>query len=367
MKILLINPLDYRYGSTYRTRTIASSLRQAGLLDKYVESNYEGEKADIISIHQPDTIKGYVLASFRRFQICLFQKYDMLFLQNFTPLTFFCLVAAKLRLRKIIVDWDAFEFMFQKTIFRRVLTFFIEFICPYFVYYITSPSSYLINNIKKRGISRIIKVPHCIDTSFFQPDEFKRKKMRKKMNLADKIIIGYLCAFNPGGIRDLDNILRVFKNVSLKRADVFLLVIGEGTLEYKAQRLIQHYGIDNFHIVNIKSQERVVECLNITDICLIYLKNDIGSLMRTSIKLLIYLSMNKTVIGRLLGESKDAFGGYVVSSGPKNEDISNDILNFIQNGNCANYNLSRDFITANYDSRMMGKYLNNMLGLLQSK
>ena len=88
MKILVINPLDYRYGTTYRTRDDSFFCVKLGFLINMLNLIMKEKKQILFLICQPDTIKGYVLASFRRFQICLFRKYDMLFLQNFTPLTF---------------------------------------------------------------------------------------------------------------------------------------------------------------------------------------------------------------------------------------------------------------------------------------
>lgn len=359
MKILVVNSLDYRYGTTYRTRMFADSFQGMGLIVKYVESNYKNKAQNIISVRQSDNIKGYILGSIKRFHICLTESYDLLFLQNFTPLTLPCLIAAKLKMRPIIVDWDAFEFMFQKTMFRKVLTYIIEFICPFFVKYITSPSTYLINNVKKRGIRNISKVPHFIDTATFDPNKFKSNKVKAEMLWNDRIIICYLCAFNTGGIRDLDIILKTFKMVAENNRRAFLLLIGEGILENKVLELMREYGINNYYIMGIKSQDKVAEYLNAADICLIFLQNDIGSIMRTSIKLLMYLSMNKVVIGYTVGESKDLFSGYIVSCKADIESFANKIVEVIDKKIFVIQN--RNYIAENYDSKIMSKYLNDIL------
>lgn len=341
------------------------SFQKMGFVVKYVESNYQGRDQNIISVRQDDNITGYLYGNIKRFYICLIQNYDLLFLQNFTPLTLPCLIAAKLRMKPIVVDWDAFEFIFQKTVFRKIITYIIEFVFPYFVDYIISPSSYLINCVRKRGIQNISKVPHFIDTNLFDPNKFLKHDLKERMSWNNKIIICYLCAFNPGGIRDLEIILKAAKIVMNKVHNAHLLLIGEGELKNKVLELIKQYDINNYYILGIKSQDKVAEYLNVADICLIYLRDDLGNIMRTSIKLFTYLSMNRTVVGYLVGESKDLFGDYIISCKPDVNSFADNILEIIKKKHFATY--ARNYIIENYNYRIIPKYLNEVFTKINIK
>ncbi len=359
MRILLVNPLDYRYGTTYRARMFAESFKRLGLDVDYVEANSSDNSENAISVKQGDNIIGYFSGSLRRSLLCFFRKYDILFIENFTPLSLSSLIAAKLRMKTIIVDWDAFEFIFQKTFLRKILTFLTELICPYCVDYIISPSQHLIDSVKKRGIHKISQVPHFINTSLFRPEESSRVKIREKMSWEGKRVICYLCAFNPGGIRDLRIILEAMKLVISRIQDACLLLIGEGSCENEVIKLLDQHAIKNYHILGIKQQNLVAEYINAADMGIIYLQNDLGSAMRTSIKLLVYLSMNKPVIGYITGESRDALGRFIVSCEANPESLAERIIEAANSG-CV-FEGARDYIVKNYSFEAAPDFLREIL------
>jgi len=115
MNILFINVMEERHGSTYRARRLASLLAAKHTVC-YLESNCNDKKevfpSDInngnrvISIPQKGSAAGFILASLKRCLFCLREDFDLIFLQKAWPLTLPCLVIAKLRRKKVVIDCD---------------------------------------------------------------------------------------------------------------------------------------------------------------------------------------------------------------------------------------------------------------------
>lgn len=144
-----------------------------------------------------------------------------------------------------------------------------------------------------------------------------------------------------------------------RRQNICLLLIGEGVLKDKATQLLNQQGIRDYFIIGIESQEKVAEYLNAADLCLIYLKDDLASRMRTSLKLFAYLAMDKSVVGYVLGESRDTFGDYIIHCQPSVESLAASILDAIDKESLVIR--ARDYILEHFDCRLMPKYLSEIL------
>ena len=207
MKILFVNPLDDRSGTKVRTRGFCTALRSLGHDVSYMESNYHGDDPHTISIPQADSLPGFCVASLRRFRYCLFMPYDLLFIYKCLPVNIPCIIAGKLRRKKVVVDWDDLDSAFQPTAFRKAITRWTERWMPRFADVVTTHNQRIKEQAGKVGARKVIIVPQVIDTDLFNPAKYDRDEIRTRLGLQDKKVISYMCSLDWGGSRDLDKIL----------------------------------------------------------------------------------------------------------------------------------------------------------------
>lgn len=83
-------------------------------------------------------------------------------------------------------------------------------------------------NVVKSGEVHILK--NAIDTDKFQYDESKRRKVRKKLNIAaDTIVLGHVGNFMP--VKNHSFLLEIFQAFLTLNSDARLLLLGTGELE----------------------------------------------------------------------------------------------------------------------------------------
>ncbi|HTZ11834.1 MAG TPA: glycosyltransferase [Candidatus Margulisiibacteriota bacterium] len=310
-KILLINSLDERYGSTYRARSIWHALRSLGLECTYVESNYREDTPGVISVRQDDSLWGYLRASLRRAVIVLRESCQGIIIQKITPLTFFAIISAFLRGKPLIVDWDDLDAEFQRTPLRKSLTRSLERILAPICRCICTHSKFITTYAKKRGARHVFYLPQVVDTEFFNSKRVNPQKEKARLGLLDKVVFGYAGTFTEGGMRDFDIILSFFKEY-FHSGQFFLLIVGGGPSQRIVEDAIREkYGLTNYLITGLIPQESVPDYIAAMDICFIYMRDNIGNRARVSLKLLEYLAMQKVVFGQVVGETKELFGRYV--------------------------------------------------------
>ena len=280
----------------------------------------------IISIPQRDTLPGFCSPALRRFRYCLFMPYDLLFIYKCLPVNIPCIIAGKLRGKKVVVDWDDLDSTFQPTAFRKAITRWTERWMPRFADVVTTHNQRIKDQAEKVGARKVIIVPQVIDTDLFNPAKYDRDEIRTRLGLQGKKVISYMCSLDWGGSRDLDKILAAVQLVDRKRSDIVLLIIGGGILQENFQRMAADLKLKSISFTGLIPHESVPEYLTASDLALIYMRDDPGNRTRFSLKLLEYLCMGKTVVGHLAGATREALGEYCVLTTDQIEDFADTII-----------------------------------------
>ncbi|MFC1709283.1 radical SAM protein [Candidatus Omnitrophota bacterium] len=331
MKILFINPLDKRYGSTYRSRNIVKALTGLGHEVKYVESNLDESLFNgDISIIQKDNLWGYFIATCKRLHLVLKTNFDILYIQKFIPLSAPCLIIGKLKGKKCIVDWDDLDFCFQKNIIRKAIVFLSEHFFPYFSDLITTHSQRLQVYAHKRWIHRVEIVNQIVDLDKVNIGDSEKDELRLKIGAAGKKVLCFLGTLTSGGARDLDVIIKTVGAVAKDRSDVFFLIIGGGPLEGNFSRMLAQHGLaDSSHITGLIPHQEVKKFLSISGLGSVFMRDDLGNRMRVSFKVLEYLSAGIPVIGKLVGETHDRLAQFCHNVDLEHSDSVNQIIKLL--------------------------------------
>ncbi len=363
MKILQINPLDSRSGLKIRARGFYALLKSLGHDVRYMESNYSGDDPSVISITQSYNLPGYFLACLARLRYCLLIAYDLLLIHKFLPVNIPCIIVAKLRGKKVMVDWDDLDFAYQPTAFRKAITRWTERWMPRLADVVTTHNQRIKEEAGRVGARKVIIVPQAIDTAVFDPARYDRDGIRARLGLKDKNVISYVCSLDWGGSRDLDKILATAKLIEQKRSDSVLLVIGGGILQEHFHKMAADLNIQAVTFTGLVPQSAVAEYLAASDITLIYMRDDLGNQMRFSLKLLEYLSMGKNVVGHLIGATKDALGKFCVLTDNQIEDFADKIIKVLDAPPAAND--ARNYIVEHHDWQVVKQSIQAALAELE--
>ncbi|MBM3247931.1 MAG: glycosyltransferase family 4 protein [Candidatus Omnitrophica bacterium] len=91
--------------------------------------------------------------------------------------------------------------------------------------------------------NRIHIIPGCVDTDVFKPTENKQD-LRKQLNMPqDRFIL--VTARNLVPRMGIDNLIYAFCSLSKTYKDLYLIIIGEGRLKIKLQKLVGKLSLDN--------------------------------------------------------------------------------------------------------------------------
>jgi UDP-N-acetylglucosamine transferase subunit ALG13 len=303
----MINPVDISYGSTHRIRKICQGLRERGWDIEYVESNYTGT-GPAVSVRQTNNAPGFLAGTLHRVYLALFKRYDILFTQTITPLTVGTMLAAKLRGKKVVVDWDDLSWVLQKNRFRSWLVRFCEHTFMHTADVVFVPNRYLLEYGRDKGARQIVFAPHGVDFDRFDPSKYSSDAVRAELGLNDKPTLGFLASFTTGGVGDLDVVYRAVKKVQEQRPNLNFLVMGGGPLYEEYRRLAEGMGLRNTVFTGLAGQETIPRWLSAVDVGLIFMRDNINNRMKTSLKVGEYLAMNRPVVGHLEGQTADDFG-----------------------------------------------------------
>ena len=359
-KILFINPGESRHGSTYRARGLCQVLRDLRYEVIYAESNY-ASGSDGISISQRDSIFGYLIATFRRCHLCFKIDYDVLYLQKAWPLNLGCLIIAKLRKKKVFIDFDDLDSEWQTTFFRTLFMRFTEKWMPRFADLVSTHNQYLYNHISRLRARRVLLFPQGVDTELFDPAKFDKLAEKKRLGLEHKRVLCFLGSFTIGSASDLHVIFEALRELEKKSENVYFLMIGGGgPLEHFYLNLIKKLGLKNVAVTGRLPQDQVPRYLAACDLGLIFMKENRANRMRMSLKLLEYLAMGLTPVGCVTGESRAIFNQYGVVCEPSAHSLALKIIEISDPSHTPKY--MRDFIVNNYDWRAIGNSVQPALG-----
>jgi len=312
-KVLLIDPLDVNYGSTYRGRIFLRALSAIGCECSYVEANYKGGTlpGNVFNVPQKNNIFSYFFASLRRMWLCFILDYDFCIIQKCLPVNLFPIFASLVRGKKTIVDWDDLEAPLQVSNFRKHLILLCEKIMARLPVTITTHSDFINEYIKNLGGKNSFYLPQAVDDEFLNTP-IDGAKVRRQYNLDGKLVVGYVVTFNIGSTYDLENILRTYKEIEGLCLNAVLLVVGGGPLQRQVEAKIAGFGLRNVIVTGLVAHEKVPEFIAACDTCLIYMSdNDLTNQGRVSLKLVEYCAVGKPIIGKVVGETMRLLGEYV--------------------------------------------------------
>lgn len=119
---------------------------------------------------------------------------------------------------------------------------------------------------KVANSERCLIIPNCIKTKDFLYNEEKRIELRKKYKIKDSdVVIGHVGRFVKAKNHKL--IFNVFKELSKKNNKYKLILIGDGPLKKKYQKIIE---TNNFErkVLMLESQKNINDYYNIFDVFL---------------------------------------------------------------------------------------------------
>lgn len=229
MKILIVEPCFENFGGYYRAFGIAKALSSDGkhqvdlLLSSDKKFSLKIEKKKISDnlyqyslphIYINFFINGRILRGIIASFFILFKQYDIIHLfaliqfESNIPL----LIFSKFLKRKIVIDWDDYwtgiheTIPFYKEKFGGVITKYFKF-CEYnlqkLAYYATATSDFLIEEYRKIGIGKSMKLINCVNK-----DEFH---VMDKMKARDIL-----------GIPSDEKMLLTFGNTYFKERTIYL-------------------------------------------------------------------------------------------------------------------------------------------------
>lgn len=345
--ILFINPLQERHGSTYRARQL-QRLLSVNHRVRYLEASPRKPGNDV-AVRRPDSGLGLCRAVIEYLRASWGTGFDLLYLQKPMILTWPCLIVARLKGKCVIIDFDDVDSLWQTSAWKTTLTALSERLMPKSADIITTHNRYLREYIRRICNKRLALIPQGVDTGLFDPNKFKKATEKERLGLGDKKVFCFLGSFTKGSAADLDIILEAFKSVSEGDTEAFLMIIGgEGPLEAHYTGLIESLGLRNQVIVTgRKHQKDIPRYLSCADYGLVCMRDNLANRCRVSLKLLEYLAMELTVIGHVVGSSRDAFASYCFLCDPSAKALSETMLEVMQSE--SRKESARDFIVDNYD------------------
>jgi glycosyltransferase involved in cell wall biosynthesis len=291
-RLLALNSLDARHGSTYRLRPLITLLAEAGHAVRYVEGAGSALRRLLVAVH---AAAG---------------DYELLVTQKFNPVTLAAMALARLRGRPVLADWDDLDPGLQGTAPRRLLATVCEALGPHLATVITTHSEPIRARARRRRPTFL--VPQGCDPRRFRPGAVDRAAARARFGLAGAApVAGHLCTFTHGGTLDLGVILDAFAAPALR--DARFLLVGGGPLEGAIRRGLARRGLtDRVRLTGLLPHEEVPAALACLDVGVVYMSDRPANRARVSFKVLEYLAMGLPVVGRLVGESARRFGHLVV-------------------------------------------------------
>jgi glycosyltransferase involved in cell wall biosynthesis len=128
--------------------------------------------------------------------------------------------------------------------------------------------------------------------------------------------------------------------------------------------LIKDLDLKDVLITGRLEQNDVARFLSVADYGLVYMEDNTENRMRFSFKVMEYLAMKVTVIGHLIGSTRDVFEKYCYSCEPGIDSFAQKIIHVTENN--LRKSDAREFLVNNYDWKVVGHYLNQAVESLRT-
>ncbi len=293
-KVLVFNSLDPRYGSTYRIRALQRVLSDRGVSTRYVECA------------GPKVLR--ILTALRS----ALGSYDLLFTQKFNPVTLTAMLAARLRGKLVVVDWDDLDPGLQATTFKRRLSELCEYIGPLFAHHLTTHSEVIRALAGDRGVP-VKMVLQGFEGDLFRPAPELRARSRRELGFSpEDFIVGTMCTFTSGGAMDLPTVLSAWAGVEDPK--VRFLLVGGGPLQEEIEQQIRSLGLSSrLKMTGLLEHAEIPKTLAALDLGVVYISDSPANRARISLKTIELLAMNIPVVGQVVGETGRLLGALITS------------------------------------------------------
>lgn len=247
-----------------------------------------------------------LISFFKNLLGVLNKKVDFIWVSKAYPNACLPALVKKLGGAKLILDMDDLSYAYYpKGIIRWLTKSFENFFPKFFDIILVHNEKQKEYLIKEIGIDeeKILFLLNGVDFNIFNPLKVKGDDIRKRLGFknTDKIII-YLAHLDISV--DLEDILNVFKNLSISRPELKMAIVGGGSQLSFFKKLVKKMGLkEKVIFTNEVSFKEVPYYIAMADAAVVYYnKNILGNYYRTSMKLREYLAMAKPVVCNSLGD-----------------------------------------------------------------
>ncbi len=209
--------------------------------------------------------------------------------------------------------------------------------------------------VKNHSISRnkIEVIKNGANTALFSPID-KNADLLKKLNLENKIVIGYIGTH--GMAHALDFVIKSAKKIQNKQ--VHFLFLGDGAKKEELLQLKDSLNLDNVSMLPSVNKQEVVKYISILDIALVNLKKSDTFKHVIPSKIFELCAMHKPILLGVEGESKKLIEEYGIGEAfePENEKDFLEKVDIMVQQDMNKYNYDRlvhDFDRKNLAKKMM--------------
>ncbi|MBW2109638.1 MAG: glycosyltransferase [Deltaproteobacteria bacterium] len=288
-------------------------------------------------------------------------KFDILFLQKAMVVTLPCLAVARLKRKCVIIDFDDLDSHWQAPGWKACLTRAGEYLMPRWADAITTHNTYL-----KAYLDRICPkpkyvIPQGVDSTLFNRNRRDGDLRRQDLGLSGKKVLCFLGSFTRGSAADLDIILEAVRILTDRNEHFVLMIVGgEGPLEEQYRQDIERLGLTRRVIISGRVDQKEVPCyLRLADYGLVCMRDNMSNRFRVSLKVLEYLAMGLTVIGHVVGGTRDALGDFCFLCEPTAQSLAETIQR-VSMGKLRKKS-ARDFIVKNLDWEIFVPLLDHVI------
>ncbi len=111
--------------------------------------------------------------------------------------------------------------------------------------------------------NRFMVLNNAIDSNLFSFNKELRSKVRNELNLKNKMVIGHIGRFTKE--KNHIFLLNIFKNIYNQNKDAVLLLVGDGPLREKIEKLASDYGVkDNVIFTGVREDvNRLIQAMDV--------------------------------------------------------------------------------------------------------
>ena len=169
-----------------------------------------------------------------------------------------------------------------------------------------------------------------VDIDIFKPfSSEKRRMLKEQMGLGGRFVISYIGTL--GIAHGLDVVLKVAEKAKISQKDWLFLLVGEGADRERLEKVREDSGLDNVVFTGKVARERVPKMINLSDICMVLLKNKATFKTVIPSKMLEFMSCGVPIVLGVAGQAREileASGGGIFFE-PENADELFNSLKFL--------------------------------------